>query len=458
MGIKLLDKLKERAENAESILLEKEPKAKANKKFSINSPNTKAKDPTDAIFGIKPDGTVAHFCISEMPHMLVAGTTGSGKSVLLNEILVTAMCHSTPDELKIGIVDPKRVEFGRYKKLPFMLADPITDMDEAYDFFEYIVIMMNERYKLMEEAGVQNIIQYNKSAEKNGMDRLPYVILLVDEYAQLVGTHKEIESLIVQLGQMARAAGIHVILATQSPRATVVTGIIKANFPARVCLAVASDLESRIILDEGGGDSLGQKGDMIIKLVDGKKIRAQGAYISIEEIETIFKYLRNSMPEPEYVDYQAIVAQSRGEVGEDEDFGGIGKDPIRKPSMKNLSTPLANSSPKEQSIEKKSQFAIKLERNKEEKAKQGVKSLEKLQKEKLDIVLKALEKANPETPSSNNTNNKQPISDKAKPNSNDSKLSINTVIAPEKSKKKQMNSTTSPIMQKMLKAKKQVNN
>lgn len=457
MGIKLLDKLKERAENAESILLEKEPKAKGNGKLIINRLNTKAKDPTDAIFGIKPDGTIAHFCISEMPHMLVAGTTGSGKSVLLNEILVTAMCHSTPDELKIGIVDPKRVEFGRYRKLPFMLADPITDMDEAYDFFEYLVILMQERYKLMEEVGLQNITLYNEYAEKKGLDRFPYVLLLVDEYAQLVGTHKEVEGLIVQLGQMARAAGIHVILATQSPRSTVVTGIIKANFPSRVCLMVASDLESRIVLDDGGGESLSPKGDMIIKLVDGSKIRAQGAYISNEEIETIFKYLRNSMPEPEYIDYRAIVAQSRGEIGEDEDFGGIGKVPVRKPSIKNLSNPLANSSSKEPSIEKKSQFAIKLEKNKEEKAKQGVKSLEKLQKEKLDIVLKALEKANPETPSTNNTNNKQSISDKSKPKTNNSKFSTNTVITLEKTKKNQVNTTTSPIMQKMLMAKKQVN-
>ncbi|HBA0576599.1 TPA: cell division protein FtsK, partial [Enterococcus faecium] len=256
---------------------------------------------------------------------------------------------------------------------------PITDMDEAYDFFEYLVILMHERYKLMEKAGLQNITLYNEYAEKNGLDRFPYVILLVDEYSQLVGTHKEVEGLIVQLGQMARAAGIHVILATQSPRSTVVTGIIKANFPSRVCLMVASDLESRIVLDEGGGESLSPKGDMLIKLVDGSMVRAQGAYISNKEIETIFNHLRNTMPEPEYVDYRAIVAETRGEGGEDEDFGGIGKAPVRKSAKRNLNTPLANPSSKEPSIEKKSAFAIKLEKNKEEKANQGAKSLEKLQ-------------------------------------------------------------------------------
>lgn len=456
MAIKLLEKVKKSAEKAESILLDKEPNIKLNGKFSVNMLNTKAKDPTDAILGIKPDGTIAHFCISETPHMLVAGTTGSGKSVLLNEILVTAMCHATPDELKIGIVDPKRVEFGRYKKLPYMLADPVTDMDEAYDFFEYLVILMKERYKLMEKAGVQNITQYNKYAEKNGIDRFPYVILLVDEYSQLVGTHKEVEGLIVQLGQMARAAGIHVILATQSPRSTVVTGIIKANFPSRVCLMVASDLESRIVLDEGGGESLSPKGDMFIKLNGGNKIRAQGAYISNEEIEAIFDHLRNTMPEPEYVDYRAVVAKSRGEGEEDEDFGGIGKTPTRKPARRNLSTPLASSSSKEPSIEKKSAFAIKLEKNKEEKANQGAKSLEKLQQEKLEKLEKALSSSTSETQSSKGIDNGQSITTKNKPKNSNSNLSVNVVITTDKSEKKQVNGTTSPIMQKMIKAKKQV--
>ncbi|HHA5789741.1 TPA: FtsK/SpoIIIE domain-containing protein [Enterococcus faecium] len=456
MAMQLLEKVKKRTEKAESNLLNKELNAKHNGKFSVNMLDTKAKDPTDAIFGIKPDGTIAHFCISDTPHMLVAGTTGSGKSVLLNEILVTAICHATPDELKLGIVDPKRVEFGRYKKLPYMLADPITDMDEAYEFFEYLVILMNERYKLMEKAGVQNITQYNKYAEKHGIERFPYVILLVDEYSQLVGTHKEVEGLIVQLGQMARAAGIHVILATQSPRSTVVTGIIKANFPSRVCLMVASDLESRIVLDEGGGESLSPKGDMFIKLNGGNKVRAQGAYISNEEIEAIFDHLRKTMPEPEYVDYRAIVAEHNGEGEEGEDFGGIGKAPTRKSARRNLSTPLANSSSKEPSIEKKSTFALKLEKNNEEKEKQGAKTLEKLQAEKLEKVLKALDKADPEPQTSNNTTNEQPISSKTKPKTTDPKVSVNVVITTDKSEKKQVNGTTSPIMQKMLKAKKQV--
>ncbi|HIF1001040.1 TPA: FtsK/SpoIIIE domain-containing protein [Enterococcus faecium] len=323
-------------------------------------------------------------------------------------------------------------------------------------FFEYLVILMHERYKLMEKAGLQNITLYNEYAEKNGLDRFPYVILLVDEYSQLVGTHKEVEGLIVQLGQMARAAGIHVILATQSPRSTVVTGIIKANFPSRVCLMVASDLESRIVLDEGGGESLSPKGDMIIKLVNGSMVRAQGAYISNKEIETIFNHLRNTMPEPEYVDYRAIVAESRGEGGEDEDFGGIGKAPVRKSAKRNLNTPLANSSSKEPSIEKKSTFALKLEKNKEEKEKQGAKTLEKLQAEKLEKVLKALDKADSEPQTSNNTNNEQPISSKTKPKTTDPKVSVNVTITTDKSEKKQVNGTTSPIMQKMLKAKKQV--
>lgn len=162
------------------------------------------------------------------------------------------------------------------------------------------------------------------------------------------------------------------------------------------------------------------------------------------------------MPEPEYVDYRAIVAETRGEGGEDEDFGGIGKAPVRKSAKRNLNTPLANPSSKEPSIEKKSAFAIKLEKNKEEKVEQGAKTLEKLQAEKLEKVLRALGKADPEPQTSNNTNNKQPIASKTKPKANDPKGSENVVITTDKSEKKQINGSTSPIMQKMLKAKKQV--
>ncbi|HAQ1518032.1 TPA: cell division protein FtsK [Enterococcus faecium] len=446
MAIQLMKKIKSNTNKANMSLRNKEPKSKPEEKFSFNMLNTKATDPTDAVFGIKPDGTVAHFCISVMPHLLVAGTTGSGKSVLLNEILVTAICHSSPEELKIGIVDPKRVEFGRYKKLPYMLADPITDMDDAYDFFEYLTIMMNDRYKIMEKVGMQNIKEYNKYAHENGLDRFPYVILLVDEFSQLIGRHKEVENLIVELGQMARAAGIHVILATQSPRSTVVTGIIKANFPSRVCMMVASELESRIVLDQAGGESLSPRGDMLISVEGADPIRAQGAFISNEEIETIFNHIRENMPDPEYVDYKSIVAESRGEVDDDQDdFGGI-KAPNQRINRGNLRNPLANVSSKEQSIEKKSPFAVKLEERKKKQEEKGYKPLEKLQAEKLARLEATLNNISSEghddelnkraLPSSKS---KTPLKEKRKTSKDES--SINT---------------TSPVMLKMMQAKKQV--
>ncbi|MDV4499699.1 FtsK/SpoIIIE domain-containing protein [Enterococcus faecium] len=446
MAIQLMKKIKSNTNKANMSLRNKEPKSKPEEKFSFNMLNTKATDPTDAVFGIKPDGTIAHFCISVMPHLLVAGTTGSGKSVLLNEILVTAICHSSPEELKIGIVDPKRVEFGRYKKLPYMLADPITDMDDAYDFFEYLTIMMNDRYKIMEKVGMQNIKEYNKYAHENGLDRFPYVILLVDEFSQLIGRHKEVENLIVELGQMARAAGIHVILATQSPRSTVVTGIIKANFPSRVCMMVASELESRIVLDQAGGESLSPRGDMLISVEGADPIRAQGAFISNEEIETIFNHIRENMPDPEYVDYKSIVAESRGEVDDDQDdFGGI-KAPNQRINRGNLRNPLANVSSKEQSIEKKSPFAVKLEERKKKQEEKGYKPLEKLQAEKLARLEATLNNISSEGHDDElnkralpSPKSKTPLKEKRKTSKDES--SINT---------------TSPVMLKMMQAKKQV--
>lgn len=289
--------------------------------MTANSLKTLAKDPTDAIFGMGTDGKVVHMTISSMPHILVAGTTGSGKSVFINQLLVTMMAHATPDELKIALVDPKKVEFTRYTNTPYMLVNPITDMDNASSFVLYLTIEMDRRYDLMAKVGARNLESYNDWAEKNNQEKLPYIVGVIDEFSDLIGLHRDVEAPVIRIGQKGRASGIHLIVATQSPRADVITGLIKANFPSRVSLKVASSLESSIILDEMGGEKLKNHGDMLIKTVtSSKKIRAQGAFISDKELDAILDDCKERYGEPELVDYQQIVNGAAG--NEDEQAQG----------------------------------------------------------------------------------------------------------------------------------------
>lgn len=252
---------------------------------------TEAIDPTDAIFGISADSKVLHFPISSGPHFLIAGTTGSGKSVFLNQLLITQMCHSTPKEIQFEIVDPKKVEFQAYVGNPYMLVEPITDMNKATEQIENLVKEMENRYSVIAASGTKKISEYN---DANKDQKLPYIELLVDEYADLHEQIPDIEKPLIRLAQKGRAAGIHLILATQSPRATVITGLLKANFPSRVSLKVASSIESDIILDQTGAENLNKHGDMFIKLDGGDLLRAQSGFIKNDEIDRIQKYLREN--------------------------------------------------------------------------------------------------------------------------------------------------------------------
>ena len=265
---------------------------------------TKADDPTSAILGIAPDSSNIVIPVSEGPHFLVAGTTGSGKSVFINSLLISMMAHSHPDELKLTIIDPKTVEFTAYKGLPYMLCDPLVDMSKANNFVLYLVEEMERRYELFAKYGVKKLAEYQeKQRENEDMERLPYIVLVIDEFADLISQYKDVEKPIARIGQKARAAGIHMIIATQSPRREVITGLIKANVPSRISLMVANSTESQIILDETGGEKLRPKGDFLLKMNGGQVSRGQAPFVSNGEIAEIFDYLRETYDAPEPVSY-----------------------------------------------------------------------------------------------------------------------------------------------------------
>lgn len=294
---------------------------------------TRAKNPTDALFGRSPDSKVVHYPISIAPHFIVAGTTGSGKSVFINQIAVSMMTHALPSELKLAIIDPKVVEFANYKGLPYMLCDPVTDMSEANDLVTYLTILMDERYVLMAEAGVKNIDEYNEWAEKNNQEKFTYIVAIVDEFADLIGQFKEVEAPIQRLGQKARASGIHVIIATQTPRADIITGKIKANFPSRVALMVASSTESLIVLDEGGAEKLRPRGDMYIKMNGGQLERCQGGFISNEELDSIFTHLKKTYGECVPIDFKSVVAEHKSSQPSKVTSSGVGMGIGSKPPV-----------------------------------------------------------------------------------------------------------------------------
>ncbi|HCU8763827.1 TPA: DNA translocase FtsK [Staphylococcus aureus] len=271
------------------------------------------KEETDMILGKTPESKIVHLPLATTPHALLSGKTGSGKSVNIQQILITQMIHTKPDMLKIFIIDPKKTDFAFYKKLPYMLADPIQDMDDAMDAMTYLTIVMHERTSMIEAAGFRNIYGYNKWAEKNGKEKLPFIEIVVDEYAQLMQMHKEVEGPIQEIVQMGRATGIHMLIGTQTPRANVITGVIRDNIDFRIGMKVANVTASGIALGEPGAERLKKHGDMLIKGYGDEIERAQGAFISDEEITRIFDYIRENYDPPVYRDYKSVVARHNGE-------------------------------------------------------------------------------------------------------------------------------------------------
>ena len=249
-------------------------------------------------------GTCVVGDISKMPHMLIAGTTGSGKSVCINSIIVSLLYKSPPEEVRMIMIDPKMIELGIYNGIPHLLIPVVTDPKKASGALNWAVTEMLRRYKLFAEKNVRDLDSYNMavlSGDEEQKETLPRIVIIIDELADLMfAAANEVEEAIARIAQMARAAGMHLIIATQRPSADVITGIMKANIPSRIAFAVASQMESRIILDTMGAEKLIGKGDMLYyPLGMSKPQRVQGCFITSGEVESVVEFVKRST-EPDY--------------------------------------------------------------------------------------------------------------------------------------------------------------
>ncbi len=234
--------------------------------------------------------------LSKMPHLLIAGTTGSGKSVCINSMIVSILYNATPDEVKLLMIDPKQVEFTVYNGIPHLLVPVVSDPRKAAGALSWAVTEMLNRYKLFAERNVRNIKGYNKFCEANPeVPKLPHIVIFIDELSDLMmAAPNEVEESICRLAQMARAAGMHLVIATQRPSVNVITGVIKANIPSRISLSVSSQIDSRTIIDAAGAEKLLGNGDMLFSPVGmSKPLRVQGAFLSDAEVEDVVEYIKS---------------------------------------------------------------------------------------------------------------------------------------------------------------------
>ena len=231
------------------------------------------------ILGVNIKGTPVISDLAKMPHLLVAGTTGSGKSVGLNTFILSLIAKKKPSELKFVLIDPKRIEFSVYNNQKYMLTPVVTEMSLASDTLAFLVNEMEKRYSLFEENLVKNIKEYNEN-----IGHLPYIVCVIDEFADLILSNKQVEEHVQRLAQKARAAGIHIILATQRPSVDVVTGVLKANFPTRLAYKTASSADSRTIIDMSGAEKLIGRGDALFLPADGSLKRIHGAYMPDDKV------------------------------------------------------------------------------------------------------------------------------------------------------------------------------
>lgn len=300
----------------------------------------KAKGKLTFAVGKDIEGNIIIGDIAKMPHMLVAGTTGSGKSVFTNSIILSILYHASPDEVKLILIDPKKVEFPIYNKIPHLLIPVVTEPLKAAGALGWAVNEMNKRYLMFEANNVKNLQEFNdmvleersKPAEEQDevrakIDLLPQIVIVVDEFADLMmAARSEVEDSVLRLAQLARAAGIHMIIATQSPRADVLTGLIKSNIPSRVSLSVSSNVDSRVILDESGAEKLLGNGDLLYKPVGVKKpIRMQSGYAATAEIREVVNFLKNEHT-AEYS--EEVIAEVEENTPQPKESGSSGGDNV----------------------------------------------------------------------------------------------------------------------------------
>lgn len=247
--------------------------------------------------------------LTKMPHLLIAGSTGSGKSVFINTVIVTLLCRYTPEQIKFILVDPKRVELSSYNNLPHLLTPVVTEPKNALAALKWGLEEMNNRYKVLSANNSRNILSYN---QKFPQKPLPYIVIIIDELADLMMTAgNDIETAICRLAQMARATGIHLLVATQRPSVDVITGLIKANIATRIAFAVASQIDSRTILDMAGAEKLLGKGDMLyVNRETGKPRRIQGVFVSDQEIDSITQFWKNEGPTPQYFQFNQVESET----------------------------------------------------------------------------------------------------------------------------------------------------
>ena len=262
--------------------------------------------------------------IDRMPHCLIAGTTGSGKSVMINAFIASLLFRNSPDELKLILIDPKRVELSNYNGIPHLLTPVINEPEKILSALKWAMAEMDRRYKLFQSVGVRNIAGYN---EMSGFQALPYIVILVDELADLMMfAPVEVEDAVTRIAQLARATGIHLVVATQRPSVDVITGLIKANIPCRIAFNVSSMIDSRVILDSPGAEKLLGRGDMLFLPPDASKpMRIQGVYLSDSEINNLIKYLKDTGIAPEYTTEVTQMPLGRmngkgGMVGDEDDL------------------------------------------------------------------------------------------------------------------------------------------
>ena len=262
-----------------------------------------AKSKLNVALGKDITGNVICADVAKMPHLLIAGTTGSGKSVCLNSMIVSILFNATPDEVKLVMIDPKQVEFTVYNGIPHLLVPVVSDPRKAAGALGWAVTEMLQRYKMFSEKSVRDIKGYNKLAETdNTITPMPHIVIFIDELSDLMmAAPNEVEDSICRLAQMARAAGMHLVIATQRPSVNVITGVIKANIPSRIALSVSSQIDSRTIIDAAGAEKLLGNGDMLFSPVGiSKPVRVQGCFLSDEEVENVVKFIKSQSDEKKY--------------------------------------------------------------------------------------------------------------------------------------------------------------